>query len=1281
MSNFNSFDNNNNNEVNLSEATGAEALALLNQVKANQTTTQDPTEILALEKVATGWTVVSDKERALLAQINTLGHREIKTSNYAWERFTRANSNLGIVKSSFGGVVETMIGRGLTSVRELEALFGKHSFDSGEVATIEVHQGLFSATHTTKCMEVRVAVDFDKGKIAYVAKSSNCGSEAIVEPKVRDLRKFAIINFFSDDEKTSVRSLYSVEDTVRLFWALVQCCYTVSQFDYMVAGMTSKLFIDHSEASSRREDANRLAGRGIKPVYGVREYHADLELMSREQIIEAHKIATIPCVCSVGDSTVRFKKSNKEGKLDGTEFKTCYNFFKHLSEPIIIDKQAKKWLCYGNGARASFVDFVKGQLVSASPTDKSAKLLNRIASHSYKQAYNQSVSYVDANGEEAVGEYVKSNLQIALGNKQTCFVEGVETPVFFSFGDFAVNAGTIETNELQNVSFSYSVAKSLSKEVSLKDFRYDFVQNEDGEQLSNSELKLKVQQEVLAQLQSMGNVVNGGEEIRVAGCVVIRNDRHFAIYTDGLTTTADDVKVHIAGKTANGIASTVNVSIKGYARMEGKRSPKLRGNLKKGTAFPTNTVISKAGKSLDWTVLLSSETVKGQSGMAELIANHDNYVERDVVWNKGKLLVDGEVLDVEATLHNLCDTYKITRSFAKDVWQHPTFAPVLEKAKTLHAVKFEGETLTITETVEGFFSWTNFSVEVSTADENAGFSALGSNEQHIVSWFNSSISNNLITASKRNLDKAQHLAVNQFDEGVEVVDISDREAVATLAILVGSGTKHNMDALARKYPQGVKVVGAGFSQYLPFGALLHYGNWDGIFPGSSSISKPDFDDNGSDELTTRNICREVFDFINAINQDWVIDFADTDRVRQLIASLNGIQGWLKDKQSRNASKLLKVESVGTKKKRKAKKFNYHLKVVGNSTIGFDAETKLPVVELNCDKNPSGFKDGFKVLLSRCPLPLFTACVVRHNPSLDNTVVAVNPLIWSASNAGDNDGDLAYLINLFALNGNKVVSDEECLAYNKNYSGLAISEGKPIHWEVFSTSENTRKPYSPLLDNLGEGENQISKFLEMGAVINNDCAMSIPQVSQHYAMGVGEFHKVATATTESIGNKAFSTGNAPKFDEVVALHKAWTDYEEFGLGGWTKDNASVLTNLKAQIQSEIISPGSYKPRGRRGKTTKSSLNLIAIQASALCEIGGKVLRDEAGYSDEAVVAQALKRIAKRDLATNELKLWVEISTGVLRRNPNILDGYRFGEHIKVLGEVRKKALWKVKSMTI
>ena len=1190
------------------------------------------------------------------------GSQEIKTSTYAWNNFTKTHQNIGIHKSSFAGVVEPMIGKGLAGVATLEAMFAKHSFDNDEVAVINIVDGVFVGTHSTRCMEVKVAVDFNKGKIAYAAKSLSSTGNRVVEPKVRDLRKFAIINFFSSNEKESIRGLYSVEDTIRLFWQLTKSCYTVSQFDYMVAGMTAKLFIDNSESNVRRENDNRLAGRASKVVYGVREYHSELDLMSREQIIEAHKISTIPCIAVAEHASVWFKKSNKEGKLDGSELATCYNFFAKLSEPqpVIIDKQAKKWLCYGNGARASFVDIVDGiHLVTASPTDKSAKLLNRMASHSYKQAYNQSVSYGNT-----IGEYVKSNLQLALGNGKTCFVEGIETPVFFSFGDFAVNAGTIETNEKHEVKFHYSVAKTLSSEVSLKDLRYDFVQNEQGEALTNSELEAKLVKEIAAELQSMGNVVKGGDEVRVAGCAVIHNTRHFDIHT------GDDIKVSFAGRTTNGVASIINISVKGYARMENKRSPKLRGNLKKGTAFPTNTSISRNGKSVDWTVLLSGETVKGQSGMAELIANHDDYVESNVVWNKGKLLVDGEAIDVQATLDNLCETYTITRSFAKDVWQHPTFAPVLEKARKLNTVEFcEGDILTITEKVKGFFSWTNFSVEVSTADENAGYSSLGSNEQHIVSWFNQTISDNLVKASQRNLEKAKHLNVSDTDVEVEVIDISNREAVAELASFVGIGTKHDMNNLTTRYPNGVCVVGAGFNQYLPFGALLHFGNWDGIFPGSSSIGKPSFENDGIEELATHNICREVFDFINAINEDWVIDFADTYQVRQLISSLNGIRGWLKDQQIRNSSRLLKVDSVGTKKKKKAKKFHYHLKVVGNPTLGFDTSCQLPVVELNCDTNPSGFRDGFKVLLSRCPLPLFTACVVRHNPSLDSSVVAANPLIWTVSNAGDNDGDLAYLSNLFALNGNKEVSDEECLAFNNNYSGLAISEdGKPIHWEVFSDVEKTRKPYSPLLDNLGQGETTISKFVEMGNLIDNKAVQAIPEVSKHYAMAVGEFHKVATATTEAIGNKAFESGKAPGFDEVVALHKTWIDYEEFGLGGWTEANASVLQELKSQIQSEIVSPGCHKPRSRRGKVAVSSINLIAIQASALCEIGAKVLRSEAGYSDEALVAQALKRVAKKEIANGEDLLW----TKLLNVDSNLLNGYRFGEHIKVLGAIRRKA---------
>ena len=1283
MTNSNSFANNsfdaidsefgiNNNSTTTTEVktmsnetvsqTATDALTML--ATASQPTIQEPTEMLAKEEVTPGWTVVSQEELDALYKINSLEHREVKTSTYAWKIF---NQRTFVQKSSFNDKVWSSVGKNQATVADLESLSAKHFFTNNEVANISVVDGIFSGTHSTKLMTVKVAVDFNKGKIAYVAKHTYANK--FVEPKVKDLRKFAVINFISNTKSSSaVSGLYSAVDTVRLFWAMVQNCYTVSQFDFLVAGMTSKLYVDASEQSQRLSNSERGTN---KPVYGNREFApADLDLLSREQIIEAHKISVIPCVVGVtnysDNGRVVFMKSNSEGKFNGTEFQTAYSFFSQFEEPIIIDKQAKKWLCYGDGARASFVDYVE-TLVTANPVDKASKLLNRMASHSYKQAFDQSVSY---GNEGVIGNYVKSNLQIALKNS-VCWVEGIETPVFFSFGDFALNAGTIETNALQSVRFSYSVPKSLTKEVSIKEFRADFLLGEDGEPLSNSELAIKIQETVLAQLIKLGNVVAGNSGVKVAGATVLLNDRHFAIHTDNsYVVKASDVTVRLSGTTFAGSASTVSVSIKGYARMENKCSPKMRGNLKKGTCFPTDTVIKQAsapGTAVDWTVLLSPETVKGSSGMAELLANHDEFIDREVVWNKGKLLVDGAAIDVEKAIEGLCDTYTIERKFSADVFEHKSFKPVLAQIDASSNCSYvtEGNVVVVTETVKGFFSYTNFSVEVSTADENAGYSSLGTNEQHIAALFNDRISNNLMLSSQVNLGKAKYLATDESQ--ADVIDINDREAVSELASMVGSGTKHSMEKLAIAHPSGVVIQGGGFSQFLPFGILLHFGNWDGIFPGSTASGRSTYgEDMGIEEqeLKTSNICREVFDFINSINQDWVIELSDSSTVRELIASLNGLRGWVKAVQERSASKLMKVNAIAKgKNKRKAKQFNYHLKVVGNTMLGF--ENELPVIEIHPD-NPSGYRDGSKVLLARCPLPLYTACVVRHNSSLDSTVVAVNPLIWSASNAGDNDGDLAYLLNLFVACGGEV-SDEDCVKYNERFSGLAT------HWEVFGVDDKGRKPMSPLFDNLGgkSFQDRLSGFSAMGAVISNEHFKSVPLVQKHYAIGVGEFHKVATALTERVGNGVHSFDGISR-DAVVAIHKAWFDYEEFGLGGWTKHNSDVLLELKKQITSEVFTPGCLSPRSRRGKTPTTSINILAIQASALVELGSRVMKDEAGATDEAIIAQALKRLAKKEIVNGEYELWVAIRA-ILEQNPNAFDGYRFGEHLRVLGQVRLNCL--------
>ena len=265
-------DNNTNNEetminqqeITMTKVTGEQALAALTVANKNTEAirVQSPVELLEQAEITKGWVAVSDAERTELAKLNQLSHREIKTSTFAWSQLT--DDNLGIRLGSFANVVEPMIGKGLTNKVELEALFGKHLFDQGEVATINIVDSIFHGVLTQGNLVVEVAVDFNKGKIAYVAKHKNNSSVAI-EPKVKDLRKFALISFLSADQRSNQTGLYSVEDTVRIFWALVNRCWTVDMFQRLVSETTAKLFIDTSEqqlnfvATSKKALLSQLA--------------------------------------------------------------------------------------------------------------------------------------------------------------------------------------------------------------------------------------------------------------------------------------------------------------------------------------------------------------------------------------------------------------------------------------------------------------------------------------------------------------------------------------------------------------------------------------------------------------------------------------------------------------------------------------------------------------------------------------------------------------------------------------------------------------------------------------------------------------------------------------------------------------------------------------------------------------------------------------------------------------------------------------------------------------
>ena len=184
-----------------------------------------------------------------------------------------------------------------------------------------------------------------------------------------------------------------------------------------------------------------------------------------------------------------------------------------------------------------------------------------------------------------------------------------------------------------------------------------------------------------------------------------------------------------------------------------KKSPKVRGLTKKATAYQTNTVITCNGVAQDWVAILNRETIKGSSAIIDIFANDDEFIDSNVVWNKGVLTVDGKVWsqeDLIAWLDAKAQTYVIKREVAgivRDELNHLEGVEFVEENDKLYAV----------ETVQGFFGYSMMEVEVSTADENHGVSFLGLNEQQILSFAGEKVGVALANLAGKQLDNADLL--------------------------------------------------------------------------------------------------------------------------------------------------------------------------------------------------------------------------------------------------------------------------------------------------------------------------------------------------------------------------------------------------------------------------------------------------------------------------------------------------------------------------------------------
>ena len=1043
-------------------------------------------------------------------------------------------------------------------------------------------------------------------------------STLTIDHKSYNFRKYTIVNCqSSENSNNSITKLVESKKLVAAALHMV-CRFTkVYELDKLVRLLTATVLQDVLEQTVTQGGE----------VYGR-------ELGTAQSIIEAHKISAI----GIYKEERRFKFTNTE--FQGEEFDKVSQFFHLIGEPTFSDKNNKSYIVFGDGCRAAGVDLVGSKIVTINPTDasKAAKILNRMSSHFFLYAPKAALIVGDTGYPRS-----NSNLQFALSDNKTVQHSGIKVPVFVSFGGFNLANGIAETNAAKDVRFGLCVPKSLTNSVSLTRF---------GElDCTYEELCEKVKQHL-----STVKKVEAHSAIEYEGVPILVNRKHFPIFISSVKA----VYLSAFSKFSKAPRSLI-VEVQGFSSVV-KKSPKLRALTKKMTAFPTNTVIRNSdGVEVDWTMILNRECIKGSSAIIDIFANE--FPNSTVVWNKGVLTID----DTEWTQKDLMKWFN-------DRLQSYTVERVVDASviTELGLNEYEQEVLgnnlvLVKEKVQGFFGESTCEVEVSTADENHGASKLGTNEQYILSFAGESVSNKLLKLSNKCLQNADLLSWNGV---LPTVDALDKSRVGEVFPIYKSfGTKAYFSELMRKHKHGVTVQfndngGKLWSINLRFDLFSKFGSFDEAgYP--VDVNTSDEDDNA-----TANLMQDVFDFIN------VLHTADDESVlKDWFSHLCLVNHWTTELvTAKRAARLVKAGNA------------HHQKVVGDLTCGY--HRGLPIVKIGAD-NPllkdnstdspycnsqARFTNNEIVFLSRCPLPLYTACVIQVVEELDSTVVAVNPLVWIKSNTGDFDGDLAYLVGGKAYGYNRY---GDAVEFNKTYSAIAH------HNNVFSKDVYDGAGECPVADVIWNHKSTDELLKDWTAVNNSieieELAELARRVHQHYRTVVGSLYNNADSLTQYIGEKHFLKQSV-KSEEIRALILAWYYYEQFGLGGYSAANDEKVQVLneavaketdKLQITSDVYASwGVTRIMPVTTNSCKSACEFYPhtayLEAAKRVAKGRDILQGKLNGANNsaACLTMAIRILTRKSFNKREDVVFKALKAS------NVTS--RFGKHIEVIGGLRCNA---------
>ena len=992
------------------------------------------------------------------------------------------------------------------------------------------------------------------------------------EPLVFHARNFVVLSF-ENKEDDKVVGVYDASTMLGVIAGLVNDCRYIKEVNALVKGLISKVFIDRPEQALVNPNS---------VVYGARN-----EATDQQNIINFHKVNLVKVEVEKEAQSLRTKfVFNDRSEFNGTELSAVIEYFAALGEPVITDKNNKKYFVYGDGARACGVDLVDGEFVTLNPINlvKGAKVFNRMISYSFKKVEH---AFLSIEGE-LVGGIVNSGLEFALSNGKTVKGAGVAIPqTFISFGHSILN-GVMETNKKKDVRFEMEQVKSASDvTVSLYSFDPSFVVDlgkTPQEQLLA--LRDKITEFVINWAEN-NDVVKAHQVVRYEGQIVIQNTSEFDYKIDN--TGRDYIKVRLGAADHGDTIRSLNVNIRALNETS-RSSVKGRNNGLKFTTVQTETVIKLNGVEQDWNAILDPNCIKTSAAILNILANM--FPERTFKWEKGVITMDG-VAQSQEELKDL-----LRPSIKEYVIERPIKG--LRAYYEQQGIKgFTYRDDYVIEKVEGFFGTPVMEIEVSTADENHGVSNLGVNEQVMLSNLSSHVSEKLSLVAEEKLNTVL------IDSEIPIFNLVDNAVSLTELLTVNASprTKDHMNALTQKKAAIQVVVKLpkenGDSHLwkvtLPFQLLNNDAySWDEAGnPVNGAIKTMAYGDEGA-IITSHSIANEVFNFIYGISRASELS---NEELKGLFLRGGLINTWVEDRvTARRANSATKAGrafhqkvvpslNCGTKDivvdvpGEGKQTFSFHVIKV-NSTNGMLGNKELDKLVKKGEavreiKGTIPAKANYRfVLLSRCPLPLFTAVVVEFDDTLDPAVIAVDPLVWIKSNFGDYDGDLGYVTDCGQFGSSSV---KALAKFNENYSAFHVSnEGdKVIRGALGYDEEGNKTTVEELLNSWTEINNRVSvsDFAALGYNVYN-----------HYKNSVGTLYRIAEAATQRLALEGRALTNV----EVKGLINAWVLYESVGLSGWTVENQEKIAELRKQVKLMLGHPDFTKV----GNNSSDLCDLIA-----------------------------------------------------------------------------------------